>query len=188
MESILDICYNENLFNLPSVTRARHVPTKNEYKYCTTLELILEMDKVTRDELVALCCQSTCKVKQKTIFVTEYDALYSIFAIYAGQLPKPMRNWLKLYADMYTKQFKCVCEKYLKSKVLNFNHWRESIKDGHRGDVMCLLGLNYAIDTHTMVHFQGNHLWGTLHGNFTHDQMASRCNFHLAYLGQGIYV
>ena len=98
-----------------------------------------------------------------------------------------MSNWLKLYADMYTNQFKHVCEKYLKSKFLEFDHWRESIKDGHKGDVMCLLGLNYAMDMHTMVHLHGNHLWSTLHRNFTHDQMAAKCNFHLAYLSRGIY-
>ena len=152
MEPILDICYNESLFNLPSVTRAKHVLMKNKYKYCTILKPILQTDKVTRDELVALYCRSTYKVKQKTIFVNKDDALYSIFAIYAGQSLKFMGNWLKLYADMYAKQFKHVGEKYLKSKVLQFDHWRESIKDGCKGDVMCLLGLNYAIDMHTTVH------------------------------------
>ena len=96
------------------------------------------------------------KVKQKTILVKEEDAMYNISAIYAGQSPKFMRSWLKLYMDMYTKQFKHVGENYLKLKGLKFDHWRESIKDGHKGDVMCLLGLNYAMDTHTMVHLHGN--------------------------------
>ena len=152
MESILDICYNESLFNLSTITRARTILTKN----CTKLDPILETDRVTRDEIVALCCCSTHKVKQKTIFVKEDDAMYNIFAIYAGQLPKFMRSWLKLYTYMYTKQFKHVGENYLKSKGLEFDHWRESIKDSCKGDVMCLLGLNYAMDTHTIVHLHGN--------------------------------
>ena len=156
MESILDICYDESLFNLSTITRARTIPTKNKYKYCTKLVPILETDRLTRDEIVALCCHSTYKVKQKTIFVKEDNAMYNIFAIYAGQSPKFMRSWLKLYMDMYTKQSKCVGENYLKWKGLEFDHWRESIKDSHKGDVMCLLGLNYDMDTPTIVHLHGN--------------------------------
>ena len=94
-----------------------------------------------------------------------------------------MRNWLKLYVEMYTKQFKHVGDKYLGLKVLEFDHWCDSIKDGCKGDVMVLLGLNYAMDTHMMVHLKGNKLWTTLQGNLTQDQMAARCNFHLVYLG-----
>ena len=51
--------------------------------------------------------------------------------------------------------------------------------------------VNYALmqdlSVDIMVHLHGNCLWSTLHENFSHDQMAAKCNFHLAYLGQGIH-
>ena len=38
---------------------------------------------------------------EPNIYTGENDALYSIYAIHAGQNPQFMRTWLKLYADMY---------------------------------------------------------------------------------------
>ena len=52
---------------------------------------------------------------------------------------------------------------------------------------MVLLGLNYLMDTHTTVHLKHNRMWSTLHRNFTHDELVNWSNFHLVYLGQGIY-
>ena len=98
-----------------------------------------------------------------------------------------MRTWLKLYADMYKQQFMTVGEEYLNRKKLTFDLWRESIKDGCKGDVLVLLGLNYLMGSHTMVHLHGNRLWSTLQEKLNHDEMVSKCDFHLVYLGRGIF-
>ena len=79
---------------------------------------ILETDRVTQDELVELCCRKTYQVKSKSIYTGENDALYSIYAIHADQNPQFMRTWLKLYADMYKRQFMTVGEEYLNRKNL----------------------------------------------------------------------
>ena len=38
-----------------------------------------------------------------------------------------------------------------------------------------------------MVHLSGNHVWSTLLGDMTHDEMIEKCDFHLVYQGRGIY-
>ena len=187
MDSILDMCYRERLFQLPNLSRAKYVPTHSAYKYCKQVGPILETDMVTQDELVELCCRKTYQVKSKSIYTGENDALYSIYAIYAGQNPQFMRTWLKLYADMYKRQFMTVGEEYLNRKKLTFDLWKESIKDGCKGDVLVLLGLNYLMGSHTMVHLHGNRLWSTLQEKLNHDEMVSKCDFHLVYLGRGIF-
>ena len=101
MDSILDMCYRERLFQLPNLSRAKYVPTHSAYKYCKYVEPILETDRVTQEELVKLCCRKTHQVKSKSIYTGENDALYSIYTIHAGQNPHFRRTWLKLYADMY---------------------------------------------------------------------------------------
>ena len=80
-----------------------------------------------------------------------------------------------------------VGEEYLNRKRLTFDLWRESIKDGRKGDVLVLLGLNYLMGSHTMVHLHGNRLWTTLHDKLNHDEMELKCDFHLVYLGRGIF-
>ena len=174
-------------FRLPNVLISRYVPTKNKYKYCTNLESILETHRVDRDRLIALNCRCTHQIKPKSIYVNENDALYNIYALRVGQQPAFMRNLLKMYVDMYCQQFKHVGATYMKSKSLDFDHWWDSIKDGHKGDIMVLLGLNYLMGTHTTVHLKDNCMWSTLHGNFTHDELVNQSNFHLVYLGWGIY-
>ena len=187
MDSILDMCYRERLFQLPNLSRAKYVPTHSVYKYCKHVEPILETDRVSQEELIELCCRKTHQVKRKSIYTSENDALYSIYTIHAGQNPQFMRTWLKLYADMYKRQFMTVGEEYLNRKRLTFDLWRESIKDGCKGVVLVLLGLNYLMGSHTMVHLHGNRLWTTLHDKLNHDEMELKCDFHLVYLGRGIF-
>ena len=78
-------------------------------------------------------------------------------------------------------------KEYLKSKILDFDLWHDSIRDSHKGDIMVLLGLNYLMGTHTVVHLSGNHVWSTLPGSLSHDEMLNRCDFDLIYLRRGIY-
>ena len=73
--------------------------------------------------------------------VKEDGVLCSIFTIHTGQNPAFMQTWLKLYVDMYQHQFKRMGEEYLKLKVLDFDLWCDSTKDGCKGDIMDLLGL-----------------------------------------------
>ena len=95
------MCYQERLFQLPNLSRAKYVPTHSAFKYCKQLEPILETDRALQEELIELCCWKTHQVKSKSIYTSENDALHSIYAIHAGQNPQFMRTWLKLYVDMY---------------------------------------------------------------------------------------
>ena len=41
--------------------------------------------------------------------------------------------------------------------------------------------------THTLIHLSRNRTWSTHHGNPSHDEIVDKCEFHLIYLGRGIY-
>ena len=81
LDAILDICYQEELFKLPNISMVRYVPVKSDYKYCTTLSLILKTDRVSKEEIVELCCRQLHQVKPKSIYVNEDNVLYSIYGI-----------------------------------------------------------------------------------------------------------
>ena len=150
-------------FQIPNIPSRHYVPTNNKYKYCMSLQPILETDRVSREEVVELCCRKMHQVKPKTTHIKEDDVLCIIFTIHAGQNPAFMWTWLKLYADKYQHQFKRVGKEYFKSKVLGFDLWCDSIKDACKGDTMVLLRLNYLMGTHTMVHLSKNHTaWESL--------------------------
>ena len=104
-----------------------------------------------------------------------------------GQDPDFMQTWFKLYADMHHRQFNRVGAEYLKLKGLTFDLWRESLKDGRKGDILALLGLNYLMGTHMLIHLSGNRTLSTHRGNPPHDEIVDKCDFHLIYLGRGIY-
>ena len=61
------------------------------------------------------------------------------------------------------------------------------MKDGCKGDILVLLGLNYLMGTHAMVHLHGNRLWTTWNEKNNHDGLEKKCDFHLVYLGRGIF-
>ena len=65
MDTVLNMCYWEHIFQLPNISRAKYVPTHNKIKYCKSLEPILETDRVTREELVELCFTKPTRLKVK---------------------------------------------------------------------------------------------------------------------------
>ena len=55
--------------------------------------------------------------------------------------------------------------------------------------MVALYSLNLMLDTHTVVHLRNDRLWTTLKDqSLSHDELLRLCNFHLAYLGRGLFV
>ena len=69
------------------------------------------------------------------------------------------------------------------------DEWLKSVKNGRRGDILCVYLLSMATETHTAVHLSNNKVWSTLEVMPTsHDDLMRQCNKHLVYLGLGVFL
>ena len=67
--------------------------------------------------------------------------------------------------------------------------WLKSVKEGRRGDILCVYLLSMATGTHTAVHLRNNRVWSTLEVMPTlHDNLMRQCDKHLVYLGLGVFL
>ena len=90
---------------------------------------------------------------------------------------------------VYPKNFECAGYHCLTAKGLTLDIWSDSIEDGWKGDFLSLYGLNLMLDTHTVVHLSNDRLWTTIKNPpKNHDMLLAMCNFHLVYLGRGLFV
>ena len=77
---------------------------------------------------------------------------------------------------------------YLKSKGLKIGTWITGIKNGRRPDTLSLFLLCVIMGTHCFVHTKVG-IWTTFFEEpDSHQALIQRCNLHLGYLGNGIYV
>ena len=77
---------------------------------------------------------------------------------------------------------------YLKSKNLKIGTWIIGIKNGRRPDILTLFLLCVITGTYCFVHTKVG-IWTTLSEEpDNHQALIQRCNLHLGYLGNGIYV
>ena len=68
------------------------------------------------------------------------------------------------------------------------DEWLKSVKEGRRGDILCVYLLSMATGSHTVVYMRNNKVWSTLKDMPTlHDELIQQCDKHLVYLGFGIF-
>ena len=128
MGTILDICFSENLFKMAKRkskdgTSKRDIPSNNPYKYCSTVEPILEAHCVTKEGLISLPCRATHKVSPRSVKIKENDTLYDIYARHMNCSISFVREWLKLFVIMHKVQLAKKAKQYLKLKGLNIDTW-----------------------------------------------------------------
>ena len=154
------------------------------------MEPVYETDKVLKEEIEQLCCRATHCVRLKVTTHAENNNLYNIFALYAGQDCKFMRRWLKFFMmTVYPRNFEAASHHCLMPKGLTLDIWAGGIEDGRKGDFLALYSLNLMLDTHTVVHLKNGRLWTTIKNRLlSHDELVKMCNFHLVYLGRGLFV
>ena len=69
------------------------------------------------------------------------------------------------------------------------DEWLKSVKEGRRGDILCVYLLSMATGSHTAVHMRNNKVWSTLKDMPTsHDELIQQCDKHLVYLGLGVFL
>ena len=96
---------------------------------------------------------------------------------------------LAYYVKLYPRQITQKVKNYLNSKKLTLEEWLKSIKDGRRGDILCVYLLSMATGSHTVVHLKHNKLWSMLKDRpASHDELIQQCDKHLVYLGLGIFL
>ena len=143
-------------------TSKRDIPFNNPYKYCSTVEPILETHRVTKEALIGLPCGANHKVSPRSVKIKENDALYDIYARRMNHSISFVREWLKLFVIMHKVQLAKKAKQYLKSKGLSIDTWSESTTDSRKGDVLVLFGLNLLTETHCVVHLANGQIWTTL--------------------------
>ena len=90
-----------------------------------------------------------------------------------------MQTWLWFFmTDVHCKYFEKFAHKYLVSKELTLMEWAESITSGLKGDILALFGLCLLVDKYCLLHLK----------NENHDELLRMCDYHLVFLGQGIFI
>ena len=169
------------------------MPTySNPWPYADNLPKLSEDMKLTKDELGKLECRLDYGIKCHAQVITESvknEELYRIYGEQIGKEPSFMRQWVRLYVITNKNQIKTIASDYLESKELELSMWLMGVKEVQKGDVLTLFILSVITGVHCCVHLKGHNYWTTLKETpITHIEYMQRCNIHLAYLGQGIFV
>ena len=169
--------------------RPRPILSNCKYKYSDFVDPVYKTNKTPKEEIDQLCCRATHCVRLKVTTHAENDNLY-IFVLYAGQGCEFMRRWLKFFmTTVYPRNFEVAGYHCLTPKGLTLDIWVDGIEDGWKGDFLALYSLNLMLDTHTVVHLKNDWLWTTIKDqSLSHDELVKICNFHLVYLGRGLFV
>ena len=64
--------------------------------------------------------------------------------------------------------------------------WADGVKMGQRADILTIFTLSALIGKHTLIHLRNGNLWTTINTvNSDHDELLSKCEIHLVYIGNG---
>ena len=66
--------------------------------------------------------------------------------------------------------------------------WAEGVKIGWRADILSIFTLSALSGKHTLVHLRNGNLWTTINTvSSDHNELLSKCEVHLAYVGNGLF-
>ena len=100
-----------------------------------------------------------------------------------------MRRWIIDFVKQYPAQISLKAKAYLDLKKLLLEEWLRCLREGRRGDILCVYLLSLATGVHTFVHLKNNKIWCTLKNVPTsHHELQNQCEQHLVYLGYGIFL
>ena len=167
------------------------IPNFTGYSYSEVIEDFAERDRISESELKDLVCYEKYYLEHNLNSFNDAELNNHLYRIY---YPKRMdtqvlRRYLAYYVKLYPRQITQKVKNYLNSKKLTLEEWLKSVKDGRRGDILCVYLLSMATGSHTVVHLKHNKLWSTLKDRpASHDELIQQCNKHLVYLGLGIFL
>ena len=78
--------------------------------------------------------------------------------------------------------------RYMKLKKMSMKQWELSIKQNRRADIMLLFTLCTLVSKHAIVHLRNGNIWMTIeNATYNHDKLLDMCDFHFAYIGNGLF-
>ena len=69
-----------------------------------------------------------------------------------------MRRWINYFMKQYPEQIAKKVKTYLDSKKLTLEDWLQCVKEGRKGDILCVYLLSLATGVHMVVHLKHNKL------------------------------
>ena len=86
-------------------------------------------------------------------------------------------------------QLEIISKEYLDSTGSKIKTWLQGVKEGRKGNLLTLFMLSQITGVHCCVHLKEKKYWTTLKEvPTTHVEFMQRCNVHLAYLGNDIFI
>ena len=173
------------------VVKEETIPNFTGYSYTEVIEDFAEHDRISESELKDLVCHEKYYLERSLNSFNDAELNDHLYRIY---YPKRMdtqvlRRYLAYYVNLYPKQITQKVNNYLESKKLTLDEWLKSVKDGRRGDILCVYILSMATGSHTAVHMGNNKVWSMLKDRpASHDELIQQCDKYLVYLGLGIFL
>ena len=168
------------------------VPNFTGYDYSDVIGDFLEHDRLSENDISQLVCSDEFQLEWTLNSFNDRelnDHLYHLFYCKKTENISLMRRWISYYIRQYPKQITAKVQPYLNSKKLTLEDWLRCVRDGRRGDIMCVFLLSLSTGVHMVVHLNNNKLWSTLKTiPATHSELLRICDQHLAYLGFGIFL
>ena len=163
---------------------------KNPWDFTDSIPLLEEDLMLNRDDLMELECRLNYSIR----CLAENDTdkaklLYKIFGEQVGKSPRFMRNCVRRYSVTNREQLQIISKEYLNSTGSKVTTWLQEVKEGRKGNILTLFMLSLITRVHCYVHLKEKNYWTTLKDvPTTHAEFMQRCNVHLTYLGNDIFI
>ena len=171
--------------------KAKDKKPSNPWAYKETLPILSEHDKCSLMDLAMMSCRSNFEIKLLPAHYMEKsqdDDLYRIFGGLLNRCAGFMRQWIRCFSLTHKGFIMNLTKTYLKSKSLKIGTWITGKKNGCRPDTFTLFLLCVITGTHCFIHTKVG-IWTILFEEpDSHQALIQRCNLHLGYLGNGIYI
>ena len=146
------------LKHMKKVVKEGTIPNFTGYSYSEVIKDFAECDRLTESELNDLVCHEKYYLECSLNSFNDAELNDHLYRIY---YPKRMDTqvlcrYLAYYVNLYPNQITQKVNNYLDSKKLTLDEWLKSIKDGRRGDILCVYLLSTATGSHTAVHMRNN--------------------------------
>ena len=161
-------------------------------KYSVRMDPLLEGDKLKPGELNMLMCMKDFEAVTDFTSMTEKEKDGHIYMLF-GKISKYkseeyMQKWLSFFIIIHKQTLKAKARRYLNLKKLKLDTWADRVKIGRRVDILTILALSALIGKHTLIHLRNGNLWTTINTvSSDHDELLSKCEIHLAYIGNGLF-
>ena len=168
------------------------LPNYSEYAYSDIVDNFSEHDKLLESDVKSLNCFTEYQPEWSLNSFKDQELNDYLYRIFYSKKPENitlMRRWITYFVKQYPIQISLKAKAYLDSKRLSLDEWLRCVREGRRGDILCVYLLSLATGVHTFVHLKNNKIWCTLKNVPTsHHELQNHCEQHLVYLGFGIFL